>query len=255
MPSRHGGTNLAAVVVMRIALFGDIHSNLEALQSVLADAEIQGCTHHICLGDVVGYGAEPAACIELIRHLGCPVVKGNHDEQAAMSGATSGFTDLADMAIRWTRLQLAERDKEWLRSLRLQRIIRDFTVVHATLDTPHKWGYIVTPGDAAASFTYQHNPVCFYGHTHEPVVFRSGVVVNRSNYEKLRLTPGTQYMINAGSVGQPRDGDWRAAYVIYQPDTMEVELRRIPYDIEAAQAKIIEAGLPQELAQRLALGR
>jgi predicted phosphodiesterase len=97
--------------------------------------------------------------------------------------------------------------------------------------------------------------VCFYGHTHEPVVFRSGVVVNRSNYEKLRLTPGTQYMINAGSVGQPRDGDWRAAYVIYQPDTMEVELRRIPYDIEVAQAKIIEAGLPQELAQRLALGR
>jgi len=240
---------------MRIALFGDIHSNLEALQSVLADARIQGCTHYICLGDIVGYSADPIACIRAVRELDCPVIKGNHDEQAAMSGSDTGFTNLADTAIRWTRKQLGEADKEWLRSLRLQRIIRDFTVVHATLDTPHKWGYIVTPGDAAASLTYQHTSVCFYGHTHEPALFRSGVTVKRENYDKLRLKPGTQYMINIGSVGQPRDGDWRAAYVIYQPEMMDVELRRIPYDIEAAQDKIIAAGLPHELADRLALGK
>jgi len=255
LPLRRDGPNLRTFVVMRIALIGDIHSNLEALQSVLADAQIEGCTHHSCLGDIVGYSADPSACIDLIRSLDCPVVKGNHDEQAAMSGAVSSFTDLADAAIRWTREQLSPADKEWLRSLRLQRVIRDFTVVHATLDTPHKWGYIVTPGDAAASFTYQHTPVCFYGHTHEPVIFRSGVVVKRQSYDKLKLTPGTQYMINTGSVGQPRDGDWRAAYAIYQPETMEIELRRIPYDIEAAQRKISEAGLPEDLALRLALGR
>lgn len=240
---------------MRIALFGDIHSNLEALQSVLADAQIQGCTHYICLGDIVGYSADPAACIHAVRELDCPVIKGNHDEQAAMSGLDTGFTSLADTAIRWTRKQLGEADKEWLRSLRLQRVIRDFTVVHATLDTPHKWGYIVTSGDAAASLTYQHTPVCFFGHTHEPTLFRSGVAVKRESYDKLRLKPGTQYMINIGSVGQPRDGDWRAAYVIYQPEMMDVELRRIPYDIEAAQGKIIAAGLPHELADRLALGK
>lgn len=240
---------------MRIALFGDIHSNLEALQSVLADAQIQGCTHRICLGDVVGYGADPVACIETVRALDCPVIKGNHDEQAAMSGWYTGFTELADKAIRWTRTQLSDNDKEWLRSLRLQRVIRDFTVVHATLDTPHKWEYIVTPGDAAASFTYQHTPVCFYGHTHEPVLFRSGVTVKKQGFDKIRLQPGARYMINIGSVGQPRDEDWRAAYVIYDPDTMDVELRRIPYDVESAQRKIIGAGLPSELAERLALGK
>ena len=240
---------------MRIALFGDIHSNLEALQSVLADAEIRECTHYICLGDLVGYNADPARCIETVRALDCPVIKGNHDEQAAMSGPDTGFTDLADTAIRWTRKQLSETDKEWLRSLRLQRVVRDFTVVHATLDTPHKWGYIVTPGDAAASFTYQHTPVCFYGHTHEPVLFRNRATVRKQNYSKLQLERGAQYMINVGSVGQPRDGDWRAGYVIYQPETMEVELRRIPYDIESAQRKIIDAGLPADLAERLALGK
>ncbi|MBU3664511.1 MAG: metallophosphoesterase family protein [Chthoniobacterales bacterium] len=240
---------------MRIALFGDIHSNLEALQSVLADAQIQDCTHYICLGDLVGYSADPAACIETVRALDCPVIKGNHDEQAAMSGAVTGFTDLADVAIRWTRQQLGDEDKEWLRSLRLQRVIRDFTVVHATLDTPHKWGYIVTPGDAAASFTYQHTPVCFFGHTHEPFLYRTGIVVKKQLYDTVRLHPGTQYMINVGSVGQPRDGDWRAAYVIYQPETMDIELRRVPYDIETAQRKIIDAGLPEELAHRLAVGK
>lgn len=240
---------------MRIALFGDIHSNLEALQSVLADAEMQECTHRICLGDIVGYSADPVACIETVRALNCPVIKGNHDEQAAMSGRFTGFTELADAAIRWTRGQLSDHDKEWLRSLRLQRVIRDFTVVHATLDTPHKWSYIFTPGDAAASFTYQHTPVCFYGHTHEPVLFSSGVAVKKQNFEQIRLKPGRKHMINIGSVGQPRDGDWRAAYVIYNPETMEVELRRIPYDIENTQRKIADAGLPPELAERLALGK
>jgi diadenosine tetraphosphatase ApaH/serine/threonine PP2A family protein phosphatase len=240
---------------MRIALFGDIHSNLEALQSVLADARIQGCTHHICLGDLVGYSADPVACIDTVRQLDCPVIKGNHDEQAAMSGALTGFTELAATAMRWTREQLGEADKAWLRALRLQRVIRDFTVVHATLDTPHKWGYIVTPGDAAASFTYQHTPVCFFGHTHEPLLFQTGFVVKKRTFDKVQLKPGVQYLINAGSVGQPRDGDWRASYVIYQPDTLDVELRRIPYDIELAQRKILEAGLPAELAERLALGK
>lgn len=240
---------------MRIALFGDIHSNLEALQSVLADAQSQGCTHYICLGDLVGYSADPAACLDLVRSLDCPVVKGNHDEQAAMSGPLDDFTEQAADAMRWTRGQIGEPDKEWLRSLRLQRVIRDFTVVHATLDTPHKWGYVVTPGDAAASFTYQHTPVCFFGHTHEPFVFSTGIVVKKQTYDKLRLRPGTQYLVNVGSVGQPRDRDWRAAYVIYQPGAAEVELRRVPYDIATTQRKILEAGLPAGLAERLAQGK
>jgi diadenosine tetraphosphatase ApaH/serine/threonine PP2A family protein phosphatase len=234
---------------MRIALFGDIHSNLEALHSVLAD------THHICLGDIVGYNADPVACVKVVRDLDCPTVKGNHDEQAVMSGTAAGFNDMAEEALGWTRRQLGENEKAWLRSLRLQRVIRDFTVVHATLDTPHKWGYIVTPGDAAASFTYQKTPVCFCAHTHEPVLFRTGVAVRKQLFDKLTLKPGAQYLINIGSVGQPRDGDWRAAYVIYEAETMHVELRRIPYDIETTQQKILAAGLHPDLAERLAIGR
>lgn len=240
---------------MRIALFGDIHSNLEALQSVLADAQIQDCTHYICLGDIVGYNADPVACVNAVRDLDCPTIKGNHDEQAVMSGAAAGFNEVAEEALAWTRGQLQEKEKAWLRSLRLQRVIRDFTVVHATLDTPHKWGYIVTPGDAAACFTYQKTPVCFCAHTHEPVLFRTGVTVRKQLYSKLTLKPGAQHLINIGSVGQPRDGDWRAAYVIYEPETMNVELRRIPYDIETTQKKILAAGLHPDLAERLAVGK
>jgi len=240
---------------MRIAIFGDIHGNLEALQSVLADAQIQGCTHYICLGDIVGYNADPEQCIATVRALDCPVIKGNHDEQAAMSGLSTGFSELADVAIRWTRKQLNNDDREWLRSLRLQRVIRDFTVVHATLDTPHKWGYIGTTGDASANFTYQHTPVCFFGHTHEPVLYKTGVVVRRQPYDKVKLSAGVRYLVNVGSVGQPRDGDWRAAYAIYQPETQDLELRRIPYDVETTQRKILDAGLPEELAERLALGK
>lgn len=240
---------------MRIALFGDIHSNLEALHSVLADSRAQGCTHHICLGDLVGYGADPEECVATVRAMDCPVIKGNHDEQAALDGDDTGFSKLADTAIRWTRKQLSDADKDWLSALRMQRVIRDFTVVHATLDTPERWGYIVTPGEAAASFTYQHTPICFFGHTHEPCLFRKGASVQKQTYDKLQLKTGTQYLINVGSVGQPRDGDWRAAYVIYQPATMEVELRRIAYDVETTQKKILDAGLPAALADRLAVGK
>ena len=186
---------------MRIAILGDIHSNLEALQSVLADAESQGCSQYLCLGDVVGYGADPLACIQTIRSLGCPVIKGNHDEQASATGSLADFSD------------------------------------------------------AAASFTYQHTPVCFYGHTHEPCLFQTGLVVKRGSLSTIRLQHGLQYLINVGSVGQPRDLDWRAAYVIYEPETLSVTLRRVPYDIKVAQEKIIKAGLPVELAERLALGK
>ena len=144
---------------MRFAIFGDIHANLEALQAVLADAQKQNCTHYVCMGDVVGYNADPHACVQLIRELDCPVVKGNHDEQAAMVEALDGFNPLAEEALNWTRENLTQEDKNWLREMRMVRQVRDFTIVHATLDTPHKWGYVFNQLDAAASFSYQHTSV------------------------------------------------------------------------------------------------
>src|SRR6266568_3900972 len=141
---------------MRFAIFGDIHANLEALKAVMADAEKHEVTHYVCLGDVVGYNANPHECLEIVRNLECPVVKGNHDEQASISEELEGFNPLAEEAINWTRRQLTDDDKQWLRDLKMVRQVRDFTIVHATLDTPHKWGYVFNQLDAAASFNYQH---------------------------------------------------------------------------------------------------
>jgi len=240
---------------MRFAIFGDIHANLEALQAVLADAEAHGVTHYVCLGDVVGYNANPHECVEIVRALDCPVVKGNHDEQASMTDDLSGFNPLAEEAINWTRRQLTDEDKQWLRDLKMVRQVRDFTIVHATLDTPHKWGYVFNQLDAAASFNSQHTTLCFYGHTHAPRAYIREGSVKSQVLDKLSIEAGKKYFINVGSVGQPRDGDWHAAYCLFYPDKQLVELRRIEYDIWTAQDKIVAAGLPQRLADRLALGK
>jgi len=240
---------------MRFAIFSDIHANYEALTAVLNDSRNLSCTHHVCLGDIVGYNADPVLCLETVRNLECPVVKGNHDEQASIKSVQDGFNRMAEVAIEWTRTQLSDAHRQWLSALRLQRQVRDFTIVHATLDTPHKWGYILNQLDAMASFSYQTTSLCFIGHTHTPKVYIRDNRGMPMDIGILPLQPGQKYLINVGSVGQPRDGDWRASYCIYDTQSNEVELRRIPYDIETAQQKIIAAGLPETLAERLSFGR
>jgi predicted phosphodiesterase len=240
---------------MRFAILSDIHSNLEAFEAVLADARARECTQFVCLGDVVGYNANPHECVERVREMDCPIVKGNHDEQASLTESSRDFNELAEHAIEWTRDNLTEEDKEWLRGMRLQRQVRDFTIVHATLDTPAQWGYVFNNLDAAASFTYQHTAVCFFGHTHVPMAFIRDEGIKRVRIEQLRIDMTKKYFINTGSVGQPRDADWRAAYCIYHLDKNVVEQRRVKYDLATAQKKIIKAGLPRLLAERLAIGR
>jgi predicted phosphodiesterase len=240
---------------MRFAIFSDVHANLEALEAVLADARDNKCTHFVCLGDVVGYNANPHECVDRIREMDCPIVKGNHDEQASLFESSRDFNEMAEAAIQWTRDHLSDADKEWLRALKLQWQVRDFTIVHATLDTPGQWGYVFNNLDAAASFTYQHTSVCFFGHTHVPMAFVRDEGVQRQRVDKLRIDPSKKYFINVGSVGQPRDGDWHAAYCIYHIHGNVVEQRRLKYDLATAQKKIIDAGLPRLLAERLAIGR
>ena len=240
---------------MRFAIFSDIHANWEALEAVLQDAQDRGATSYVCLGDVVGYNANPHECVERVRQMDCPIVKGNHDEQASLAESSRDFNELAEHAIEWTRANLTAGDKEWLRDLRLERQVRDFTIVHATLDTPAQWGYVFNNLDAAASFTYQHTSVCFFGHTHVPMAFVRDDGVRRVTFDQLSIEPGRKYFINAGSTGQPRDGDWRAAYCLYDSEKNVVELHRVKYDLQTAQKKIINAGLPRLLADRLAMGR
>ena len=239
---------------MRFAIFSDTHGNLEALEAVLADACKRKCTHFVCLGDIVGYNANPHECVERIRELDCPVVKGNHDEQASLSLSTSDFNELAERAIQWTRDHLTEEDKQWLRELPLQKKVRDFTIVHATLDTPAQWGYVFNNLDAAASFTYQHTTACFFGHTHVPMVFIRDEGVRRERTDHIRIEPTKKYMINMGSVGQPRDGDPRAAYVVLDTAQWKAEFRRVPYAVEEAAEAIVRAGLPPDLGARLYSG-
>ena len=181
---------------MRFAIFGDIHANLHALQAVIDDTREQGCTHHICMGDIVGYNAFPRECLAVVRELDCPTVKGNHDEQVSMGETQEGLNPLAEEALDWTRERLDEADKQWLRELRMQRLVRDFTVVHATLDTPHKWGYVTSALDAAASFTYQHTGICFIGHTHRPMVYVRDGSVTMQPFETVQIEKSKKYLVN-----------------------------------------------------------
>ena len=240
---------------MRYAIFGDVHANFEALQAVLEDARANEVTHYVCLGDLVGYNADPVACLELVRAMECPIVKGNHDEQACEVTDLSYFNPLAARAIQWTRDQLNDEQKEWLKALKFSRLVRNFTIVHSTLDSPASWGYVLSDLDASASFSYQHTQLCFYGHTHVPRAFIRDTRVHEVAPSTITLEAGRKYFFNVGSVGQPRDQDWRASYALYTPSSQTVQWRRLPYDIETAQNKIIAAGLPERLALRLAEGR
>ncbi len=240
---------------MKYAIFGDIHANLEALEAVLADAKTQGCTDYVCVGDIVGYAADPKECLQVVRDLECPVVKGNHDEEAVLNTSLEGLNPLAKFAMEWTREQLNEDERDYLTNLKLVRQVRDFTIVHATLDTPGGWTYVTNKFDAMASFSYQFTQLCFYGHTHTPRIYIKGDSVDAADDSSVNLEMGRKYFINVGSTGQPRDGDWRSSYAIYDVENQNVTVRRLEYDIQKAQQKIIDAGLPEMLAHRLSLGK
>jgi len=240
---------------MKFAIIADIHANLEAFEVVLEDIKSQNCTHIACLGDVVGYNANPKECLDIVRAMNIPCVKGNHDEYCSSEEHLEGFNPAAAEAVNWTRKQLTEEDRQWLRDLRYTRMVTSFTIVHATLDGPQRWGYVFDKLAAAASFTYQNTAICFFGHTHVPVAFMRDNMVRGGTYSKFKAEPGKKYFVNVGAVGQPRDGNPKAAYVVYDVYDSSIELRRLDYDIPKAQAKIRAAGLPERLAERLDYGK
>ena len=240
---------------MRTAIFGDIHANLEALDAVLADAHSQSVTDFVCLGDIVGYNADPAACLNRVRDLDCPTIKGNHDTDAADDHSLESMNPIAATALTWTRQQLDDDQRLWLKKLRMVRQVADYTIVHSTLDQPSNWNYVTNRFDAMSNFSYQFTQLCFHGHTHVPRVYVKSTKVSEVPAESVEIEPSAKYFINAGSVGQPRDGDPRACYVIYDHAAKLIVFRRVDYDIPLAQGKILAAGLPQSLADRLADGR
>ncbi len=238
------------------AILGDIHANWDALEAVLSDAERHNVGQFVCVGDVVGYNAEPVRCLEKIRELGCLTVKGNHDHYCANPDISlSDFHPMAASVVSWTREQLSDEQQDFLRNLPYVERFAGVTMVHSTLDMPEKWGYVFDTLEADAHFSYQSTPACVYGHTHVPVLFERRETVVRAPFKQVKVALGKRYFINVGSVGQPRDLDPRAAYTLYDSKTRTFELQRVEYDIARAQACIREAGLPDRLAQRLALGK
>jgi len=240
----------------KIAIFGDVHANLDALEVVLRDCREQGVTEYLCTGDVVGYNANPHECLEIVRSLGCPVVKGNHDHYVASQQNLDDFNPHAAAGVMWTRGQLSDEELAYLNGLPFCVTKMGLTLVHSTMDHPENFGYVFDNQQAETNFIQQKTPLCFHGHTHCPMIYEkqmSGVF--RIDPQDFKLSMGRKYFINVGSVGQPRDGDPRATYVIYDPIARTVIYRRLVYDIAAAQARIRAAGLPDRLAERLAYGQ
>lgn len=243
---------------MKLALISDIHGNLEALEAVLADIEAVGPDHLACIGDIVGYGADPVACLDRIRDIAPRVVvQGNHDVYATDERDLSRFNPLAAQATLWTRDQLDPERRRWLIDLPLHAIIEpDVTIVHASEPDPEAWGYVRFLEDGASALQAQRTRLCFFGHTHVPMAFRlENGRVEQFVEAMYDTSVGDRWLVNVGSVGQPRDGDWRAAWTLYDADAARIELRRAEYDVERAMGKIIDAGLPSRLAERLPLGR
>lgn len=240
---------------MRIAFLSDIHANLQALEAVLRDADQQGCTRQVCLGDLVGFNANPAECVDRIRSLGCPVVKGDHDETNSADFPLEQMNPVAAAAVQWTRDALGSERRRWLEGLPLTCDAEDFTAVHSSLDHPAAWNYVFSNVEAMSSLAYQSTQLCFHGHTHVPGVFAKNVGLVQLAADPLLLQAGVKYLINAGSVGQPRDRDPRACYVIYDLERRFVFFRRVRYDMDATRKTILDSGLPPMSAERLADGR
>ena len=250
----------------RTAVISDIHANLHALYAVIGDLQCEQCIDVVCLGDIVGYNAYPQECVNAIREMGCPVVKGNHDEAVVNFNANINMNPVARQAMEWTCSCLNEESLAWLKRLPLQRIERSkFAMVHSCLDQPQAWNYILNANDATCNFQRQFLPLCFHGHTHQPRVFtwdgRHAIELPEywqqlvaEGQTVLSLQPGQKYFVNVGSVGQPRDGDPRACYAIYDSDAATVTLRRVEYDVTGAQQAIVSVGLPEYLAERLGQG-
>lgn len=240
----------------RIAILGDIHANLEALTTVLDDCSAQGVDEYLCTGDVVGYNACPHECLDIIREIGCPVMMGNHDYYVSREMDLSDFNPHAAYVVEWTRAQLNAEELQWLASLPFQKTVKGVSLVHATNDTPASFGYVFDNLQADANFINQKTPICFHGHTHCPMIYEKSMQgVARIDPQNFKLVAGRKYFINVGSIGQPRDGDPRATYVIYDNVAKIVEFRRLEYDIASAQARIRAAGLPERLAERLQYGQ
>ncbi len=242
---------------MRYAIISDIHGNLAALEKVLKFIELKKCDKVVCLGDIVGYGPYPNECITIVKNSCDFCLMGNHDHAALGLTGIAYFNTFAKQAIMWTRKRLSDESKEFLAGLPFQKTENDILFVHATPCEPAEWDYVLSSADAKENFYCLKESVCFIGHSHVPLIFSLGlnneIAVTRDSTKILY--EGKRYIINVGSVGQPRDGESRAAFVIFETDTHTHQLIRLEYDIQATQKAMMAFDLPLFLVKRLARGQ
>lgn len=243
---------------MRYGVLGDIHGNLSALQAVLRRMDEDGVDQVVSVGDVVGYGAAPRECIEILQSRHAAVVKGNHDAAAVGEIDLLYFNNYAREAVRWTQSVLTEEDIAWLTALPYTADLEHASVGHGTYHRPELFDYIQSTTDADPSLDAMQRSVCFVGHTHVPVtLLRLEDDPLRTAYtveDEIDLRDVRRALINVGSVGQPRDEDWRAAYAVFDARRDYAWIRRVDYDVEKEVSRILGAGLPSVLAERLRLG-
>lgn len=242
---------------MRYGIFSDIHSNIEALDEVISAYQNESIDKYFCIGDVVGYAANPKECIERVKKLAEITVAGNHDWATVNLFSIDFFNDYAKEAIHWTKLIISDAEINFLESLNLTYKSEGFILVHGTLGHPEEFNYMTDGYIAEETFNLMQEDICFVGHTHKPGVFMKdshGRIHYRQD-DSYEINPGNKYIVNVGSVGQPRDGNPKAAYCIYDTDKKEVQIKRVGYDSVAAGKKIMDAGLPKFLGERLMMGR
>jgi len=239
----------------RVGIFSDIHSNLHALETVLKAIDEEEVDHLFCCGDIVGYGAFPNECCELLRERNCPIIAGNHDHAVLGITDISYFNDIAKHAVLWTRDILKPENEEFLRSLPLTHKAGDMLFVHSSPDSPRDWNYILTMGEARSNFNHFEEKFCFIGHSHQPfIIINHREDLSCPETPEIEILENRRYLINVGSVGQPRDRNSNTCYVIVDFEKNRVQIKRIPYNVRAAQEAIISSGLSHELAERLAYG-
>lgn len=242
---------------MRTLFFSDVHGNLEALRAVFADASTRGCDTVICLGDTVGYGANPEECVEIVSRIpGGAAVLGNHDA-AVIDPTLRGYLNPAAQAgVKHSERVLSPASIEYLRSLPLAiDSAEGYVAAHASPFKPEEWFYVLEPMEVRDALRAMTRAIAFIGHTHYPAVHNGrGTMMSMLPGEPFEFRPGEKRIVNVGSVGQPRDGDPRAAYVIFDGVAGLAEVFRIEYDVDATALKILEAGLPAMLADRIRRG-
>ena len=245
---------------MRYLILSDIHSNIDALEAVLAAAP--PFDRILVLGDLVGYGADPNGVIDRIVALRpYAIIRGNHDKVAAGIETAEGFNPTAQKSADWTRASLTEENRAFLRALEAGPLIVDDLTEICHGSPADEDTYIFADSDAAEGLAFARRPACFFGHTHLPTALTLSperqldvLVQGGGSHPVIALAPGGKYLINPGSVGQPRDGDPRAAFALLDTEAREVTLARTAYPVERAHDRILAAGLPKVLAQRLIVG-